>query len=114
MAVVVSRSSRFERTIPYQTPGSLADLRGPSTGRVRVRPRIDTSLDPVYDVSDPGDRWGLYSAVVRSGLRHEQETILNRDLLLAGWADLNLPVRCRAIWESAFPELAEVSRRKAS
>ena len=35
-------------------------------------------------------------------------------MLVGLWAELNLPARCRAIWEAKFPELAEVSRPRAS
>lgn len=114
MSVTVSRGFRFEQTIPYDTPESLDELHGPTSGAVRVRPRIDTSPDPVYDLADPGQRWSLYSAVVRDGLPSEQAGILNRSVLLVLWAELNLPARCREVWEDKFPELAEASRRKAS
>ena len=109
----VSRGLRFEQTIPYDTPESLDDLQGPASGLVRVSPRIDTSLNPVYNVSNPSNRWSLYSAVVRDGLPADQVAILDRGLLLAMWADLNLPVRCRRIWEDKFPELAEISKPRA-
>lgn len=109
----VSRGLRFEQTIPYDTPESLDDLQGPTSGLVRVSPRIDTSLNPVYNVSSPSNRWSLYSAVVRDGLPADQVAILDRGLLLAMWVDLNLPVRCRRIWEDKFPELAEISKPKA-
>lgn len=76
--------------------------------------RIDTSPNPVYDLAEPSQVWSLYSAVVRDGLPREQVAILDRATLLALWTDLNLPTRCRAIWEDKFPELAEPSRTKAS
>ena len=114
MSATVQRGFRFEQTIPYDTPNSLDELHGPTAGTVQVRPRIDTSPDPVYDLADPNQRWSLYSAVVRDGLSTEQTEILNRVLLVGLWAELNLPARCRAIWESKFPELAEVSRPRAS
>jgi len=50
---------------------------------------------------------------VRDGLSSEQTAILNHGMLLALWPDLNLPTRCRAIWEDKFPELAELSRSRA-
>lgn len=114
MSTTVQRGNGFEHTIPYDSPASLSDLRGPTSGSVRVRPRIDTSPDPVYDLTDAGQRWSLYSAVVRDGLASEQATLLNRTVLVELWAELNLPTRCRAIWEARFPELAEASRAKAS
>lgn len=114
MSATVQRGFRFEETIPYDTPESLDELRGPTSGLVRVRPRIDTSPDPVYDVADPSQRWNLYSAVVRDGLASEQAAILNRSLLVKVWADLNLPARCRAIWETKFPALAGTPESRAS
>lgn len=104
----------FGQTIPYDTPESLDELHGPTSGSVRVRPRIDTSPNPVYDLAEPSQVWSLYSAVVRDGLPREQVAILGRATLLALWTDLNLPTRCRTIWEGKFPELAELSRMKAS
>lgn len=114
MSATVQRGFSFEQTIPYDTPESLDDLHGPTSGTVRVRPHINTSPDPVFDLADPGQQWSLYSAVVRDGLPSEQGAILDRGMLLTLWADLNLPGRCRAIWEDKFPELAELSRTKAS
>lgn len=114
MSATVQRGFRFEQTVPYDTPESLDELRGPTAGIVRVRPHINTSPHPVYDLSKPSQLWSLYSAVVRDGLPGEQVAILNRHLLLALWPDLNLPVRCRAVWEGKFPELAELSKMRAS
>ena len=105
---------RYADTIPYDVPASLGDLTGPRAGVVRVSRHIDTSFDRTYDVTDPSMRWSLYSAVVCDGLPSEQAAILNREFLLALWADLTPPLRCRAIWETRFPELAELSRTRAS
>lgn len=113
MSATVSRGFRFEQTIPYDTPETLDQLQGPTSGTVRVRPHINTSPDPVYDLASPSQVWSLYSAVVRDGLPNEQAAFLDRGMLLALWPDLNLPARCRAIWEDKFSVLAEVSRAKA-
>lgn len=113
MSVTVPRGFRFEQTIPYETPGSLDELHGPTSGTVRVRPHINTSPDPVYDLASPSQVWSLYSAVVRDGLPSEQSALLDRNILVALWTELNLPMRCRAIWEEKFPELAAVSPAKA-
>lgn len=114
MSVTVQRGRGFEQTVPHDTPESLNDLQGPTSGTIRVRPRIDTSPDPVYDLGDTGQRWSLYSAVVRAGLPNEQATILNREILVELWVELNLPARCRAIWEAKFPELTEARQSRAS
>jgi hypothetical protein len=102
----VPRGYVYADHIPYVTPDSLDDLRGPTSGVVTVGPHIDTSLNPTYDL-DAGDRTlGLYSATVRDGVVADHIRVLDRSLLLLLWPDLNLPTRCRVIWESTFPELA--------
>lgn len=101
----VPRGYVYADHIPYVTPDSLDDLRGPASGVMTVGPHIDTSLNPTYDL-DTGDRTlGLYSATVRDGVVPDHIRVLNRSLLLRLWPDLNLPTRCRVIWESTFPEL---------
>jgi hypothetical protein len=107
----VPRGYVYADHIPYETPESLDDLRGPTTGVVTVGPHIDTSLNPIYDVSDPKRARELYSATVRDGFASDQVRILDRRLLLKFWPQLNLPVRCRAIWEQRFLELAGRARR---
>jgi len=67
-STTVQRGNGVEHTIPNDRPASLSDPLGPKSGSVRVRPRIDTSPDPVYDRADAGQRWSPYSAVVRDGL----------------------------------------------
>lgn len=114
METTVQPGFRYEDTVPYDTPDSLGELEGPTAGTVRARPHINTSPDPVYDLAKPSQRWSLYSAVVRDGLASEQSALLNRALLLALWPDLNLPTRCREVWEVKFPELTEPSRSRAS
>jgi hypothetical protein len=97
---------RYGDLIEYDTPRSLDDLHGPTTGTVRVRPHINTSPHPVYDLADEGLRWHLYSAVVREGTPEEQTELLDRRVLVDLWPTLNLPRRCRDAWETRFPELS--------
>ena len=106
----VPRGYVYADHIPYVTPDSLDDLRGPTKGTVTVGPHIDTSLNPTYDLSRADRTLELYSATVRDGFVPDHVRILNRSLLLQIWPDLNLPTRCREIWESTFPELASRTR----
>lgn len=106
----VPRGYVYADHIPYVTPDSLDDLRGPTSGVVTVGPHIDTSLNPVYELSDPDRLWNLYTRVVRSGFVPDQVKFLDRRVLRRLWPSLNLPVRCRKIWEQKFPELAALSR----
>lgn len=106
----VPRGYVYADHIPYATPDSLSDLRGPTSGVVTVGPHIDTSMNPVYVLGDPDRLWGLYTRVVRSGAVPDQVTYLDGQVLLRLWPSLNLPVRCRKAWEQKFPELAARSR----
>lgn len=101
----VPRGWRYEETIPYATPDSLDDLHGPTSGTVTVQGHINTSPHPVYDLSDEAMVWHLYSAVVRDGNAADQAALLDRATLVSVWRTLNLPTRCREIWESKFPQL---------
>lgn len=114
MTETVSRGFRFEQTIPYDTPESLDELHGPTAGDHPRAPSHQHQFRTVYNLAEPSQQWSLYSAVVRAGLPSEQAAILSRGMLLALWPDLNLPARCRAIWEDKFPELAGLSRSRIS
>lgn len=98
MSTTVPRGFRFEQTIPYDTPSRSTNSKDQQQDRPGA-PHINTSPNPVYDLAEPSQQWSLYSAVVRDGLPSEQTAILNRGMLCALWPDLNLPARCRAIWE---------------
>jgi hypothetical protein len=107
----VPRGYVYADHIPYDTPDSLEDLRGPTSGVVTVGPHIDTSLNPTYRISDIRRARELYSATVRDGSASDHVRILDRGLLLRLWPELNLPSRCRAIWEHRFPELAARTKK---
>lgn len=106
----VPRGYRYADHIPYVTPDSLDDLRGPTAGMVTVGPHIDTSLNPTYDLDDPDRLRNLYTRVVRSGFVPDHHEFLAGPVLRHLWPVLDLPSRCRMIWESKFPELAACSR----
>ncbi|GHH76146.1 hypothetical protein GCM10017772_33980 [Promicromonospora soli] len=109
----VPRGYVYADHIPYETPESLDDLRGRTTGVIQVAPPISTAPDPRYDLSDEAMVKHLYSAVVRDGNAQDQEALLHRATLMRLWPELNLPVRCRAIWESKFPALVVRAARTA-
>ena len=102
---LIPRGWRYADHIPYNTPDSLDDLHGPTSGQVRVPPHICTAPNRVYDVAEASQRWSLYIKVVQSGTAEEHAELLDRDTLIELWPTLILPDRCRAIWEAAFPEL---------
>ncbi|MDR1807645.1 MAG: hypothetical protein LBR33_07015 [Propionibacteriaceae bacterium] len=96
---------RYGDLIEYDTPDSLDDLHGPVTGTVRVKPHIDTSPNPVYDLTDPARLRSLYGRLVRDGTPREQVALLNKSTLFRLWPDLTLPERCRTTWTLRFPQL---------
>jgi len=103
--------ARYVHRLPFHTPDSLEALPGPDTGVVRVPPHVCTAPDPLFDVSDPGQCWHLYSAVVRDGTAADQVAYLNRARLVELWPDLNLPSECRQKWATSFPELRSLPVR---
>jgi len=100
--------SRFEARIPYQTPDSFDEFQGPTTGTITVDHNICTAPDPSYDLSDVASVNSLYSATIRDGTVEQQRQIINKDLFLKLWPELNLPGRCLDIWETKFPELVDL------
>lgn len=102
----IRRGWSYEATIPYLKPSSLDDLHGPTTGCMTVDANITTAPTRTFDLSALDERLWLYEQTVRDGLPSQQASILNKVWLAALWPELNLPVRCRAEWEDAFPELA--------
>ncbi|MGW2093045.1 hypothetical protein [Promicromonospora sukumoe] len=110
----VPRGYVYADHIPYVTPESLDDLKGPTRGVIRAWAPISTAPDPVYDLDDPAQRWSLYSATVRDGTARDHVKLLDRRYLMELWPELNLPARCRAIWEGTFPELAARSMARTA
>lgn len=113
-AGTVPRGYRFADHVPYAVPGTLDDLRGPTSGVVRVRAYIDTSQDPTYDLGAEGDLLALYSRVVRAGSVDDQCALLDRATLERLWPDLDLPARCRTVWVHRFPRLRALGVRTLS
>lgn len=95
----------FQDVIPYDVPTSLSGLAGPSTGTLVLPHPIHWGPDRVVELDSFAGRSKAYRAIVREGTSAEQEALLNAGLLRALWNHLRLPARCRAVWETRFPEL---------
>ena len=61
--------------------------------------------EKTVNLQNLSDLQRMYQAVVRIGTEQQQSEWLHRDILLASWHDLVLPVRCLALWETTFPAL---------
>ncbi len=96
----------YRDVVPYDVPSSLDALRGPADGLLELPVTVHWGPRRVFDLDRPGLRRAAYRAIVREGTTADQEALLNADLLRQAWAELILPERCRALWETTFPELA--------
>ena len=95
----------YADVVPYEVPSSLAALRGPSTGSLSLPLHVWWGPSPTFDLGSRSDVLTAYRAIVREGRTVDQQALLDRALLVDVWIDLRLPVRCRSVWERAFPEL---------
>lgn len=101
----------FADHVPYSVPASLDDLNGPTSGCLTVDGHIDTSPYPGYELDQEEEKLSAYSAIVRDGVEADHVMLLNKDLLIQLWPDLNLPRRCRELWTARFDELAQLPVR---
>ena len=111
MSTSTPAKPRYADLVPYETPASLDDLRGPTSGAVRVSAHINTAPEPVYDLDSPSGLLIAYSAIVRDGYPQEHVALLDRATLLRLWPDLRLPKRCSDTWTAQFPELLALGLR---
>ena len=59
----------------------------------------------LVDLDRPGALRMAYRAVLNEGTVEDLVQVLNRDVLIAVWPELLLPLRVMSMWESRFPEL---------
>lgn len=97
----------IQDVIPYEVPERLADLRGPVEGVLALPQHVYWGPKADCDLGEPEGVIKAYQAILREGTRADQEELLNAGLLARVWNELMLPVRCRNLWESKFPQLAQ-------
>lgn len=90
----------------YDLPVRLDELHGPSNGRMELPLNVYSGPAYTFDLANESDVVEAYQATLREGCVVDQTELLNRDLLMAVWPELMLPVRVRDLWENRFPELA--------
>jgi len=95
----------YQDVIPYETPRSLDALRGPAAGVVILPRSVYWGPDPSANLDTRSGLHKAYRNLIREGTGELQEALLNADLLRRVWPGLALPHRCRALWESRFPDL---------
>lgn len=97
----------IQDVIPYEVPERLEDLHGPAEGILTLPLRVYWGPKAECDLGEPEDVIKAYQAILREAVREDQEELLNAALLRRMWSQLMLPVRCRNLWESKFPQLAQ-------
>lgn len=100
----------YRDVIPYEAPTTLDDLRGPRAGVIRLPISVFWGPDRTFDLENVDLAVMAYQALIRDGTVAAQDRFLNRRRLVELWPDLTLPVRCRELWESRFPELQVLLR----
>lgn len=104
-AAEVAKKVRYRDIKPYDAPLALEELHGPSAGQVDLPPWVYWGPIRTFDIELAGDVVSVYQATIQEGRTVDQVQILNRDLLIAVWPELNMPPRVRQLWEGRFPEL---------
>jgi hypothetical protein len=97
----------YRDTIPYDTPSSLDALHGPAAGVLTLPITVYWGPQREFDLSDHDAVLKAYRNIVREGTTAVQEATLHAATLQRVWHGLQLPTRCRTIWETQFPELAQ-------
>jgi len=106
--------SRYVDQRHFVVVSSLAELRGPLHGVVRLSRHLDWSGDSTYDLDDAGDLQVMYQTVLNQAVTVADLTRwLDGDVLRRIWSMLWLPAPLRALWQARFPELATPPRAAA-
>jgi hypothetical protein len=101
-----ARRVYFRDVKPYAIVDRLDQLRGPAGGTVELSHSVLWAPGGgLVDLDRPGPLRMVYRAVLNEGTVEDLVRVLNRDVLIAVWPDLLLPLRVLAMWESRFPEL---------
>ena len=86
-----------------ELPGDLTELRGPTTGRIRLPLRLYWSgPDPEHvewDLGEPQRRARLYEIVLREGDLDDQRELINGPELARLWDTMYLPPHIRSAWQ---------------
>lgn len=95
----------FAEVKPYEVVDSLADMRGPEHGVLRLPTELAWGGRTEFDLDDSYDRTAVYKIVLEEGTgRHLRELVSGR-LLAAIWAQMRPARQVRALWEQQFPQL---------
>lgn len=100
--------SRYADQRPYAVAGSLADLRGPTSGTVVLDQRLGWSGRARYDLANPRRLASMYETVLREATCPDDlARWLDGPTLVRLWPDLVLPPQVRRLWQARFAQLAD-------
>jgi hypothetical protein len=95
--------------------GSLADLHGPTEGKVTLPLRMFWGPEPTFDLSVEGMREWMYRTVLREAVSPDElAEFLDGDTLVELWPGLYLPKGVRRAWEERHPRLREAAAAAAA
>lgn len=95
---------------PYVAVDGLAELVGPTRGRVELPLRLDWSEQGTYNLDEPRELNLMYEVVLREAMDiRDLRRYLNGPILREVWRELFLPQRVRDLWERRVPELADAT-----
>ena len=96
----------FRDVKPYAIVDRLEQLHGPAGGTFELSHSVLWAPGGGWvDLDRPGELRMAYRAVLNEGTVEDLVQVLNRDLLIAVWPQLLLPLRVLAMWQARFPEL---------
>lgn len=103
----------FSHTKPVYVVDDLADLHGPTAGRVTLPIHIDWTPSSTYDLGNPVRVRTMYETVLQeAGSEGEIAAWVDRDLLVQHWPELRLSGFARETWETVHSALAAALREE--
>jgi hypothetical protein len=111
--VIVMNNHEARPGLPVLVITELADLRGPSGGKVVLPSRLfPDAAGTVTDLDEPALLAEVYQTVLTEASgAHELAAHLNGPRLIEAWAGLFLPDGVRLAWEEVHPVLAAQRER---
>jgi hypothetical protein len=95
---------------PAVVTPTVAELTGPTRGRVTLPLRLMWAPDRTFDLDDPDQVLWMYEHVLRESTRSDDlRRFVNGAVLRRVWPALNLPRGVRAAWERRHPSLARAA-----
>ncbi|NQX15025.1 transcriptional regulator [Rathayibacter sp. VKM Ac-2857] len=89
----------------YALPPSLEDRDGPASGVIELPLAVYWGPDPVVDLGTDSGAEKAYQALIQEGHVRDLVALIDSTRLRTVWAELLIPRRARAEWETRFPEL---------